>query len=145
MEDRDGLSQPPKALSPHDLTIDPGDPSTAERRVSVAAKVLLAGSGGGLLVSAFIGMAIRGWPLNAALIAALPFCLPFLMLGFLLLQVATSMGQKRDDDSRKVAWEEYQVDQAELQRQRAEAEAVQETGDSEPVTEVAPPSAEERD
>ncbi len=145
MKDPDGPDQQPKVLTPHDLVIDPGDPSKAEAIISTISKLLLTGSAGGMLVATLTGMIGRGWPFWGSLRASIPFCLPFLMIGFLMLQISASMRQKRDDDCRQIAWEKH----LELQKQRAEEEPAQEADDDDSVItmppEVAPLPGEEDD
>jgi len=115
----DGTESGRPLLSPWDLDVEPAPPGRAEQAIDFGAKACLGASAalfiivmlytlalqpGGPAEEIPLGQAVRQAARAAAFWALAPF-----LAGCLLLQVAGSMSQKREEIARKAAWEEHRV------------------------------------
>ena len=98
---------PAPVTSAWDLDVDAGRPSPAEHWVSRTSLVCLVAGGATIIVLGIYGAIAGVWHSGVPVEILLVFAGVPLLMGCLLLQVASSMSQHREDDARKVAWDEY--------------------------------------
>ena len=98
---------PAPVTSAWDLDVDAGQASVVEHWVSRISVVCLIAGGATLLVLGIYGAVAGVWHAGVPVEILLVFAGVPLLVGALLLQIASSISQHREDDARKIAWDEH--------------------------------------